>query len=122
MHDLAPDLIIECTGAGTVIRDALARSARSGIVCLAGLSSGEHVVPLDVGGVNRRIVLENDAVFGSVNANRSHYEAAAAALAEADRGWLARLITRRVVLTDWAQALVRRPGDVKVVLEFAPAS
>jgi len=122
MQDLAPDLIIECTGAGSVIADAIARSARSGIVCLAGLSSGEHVLPLDVGGANRRMVLENDAVFGSVNANRSHYEAAAAALAGADRDWLARLITRRVVLTDWAHALVRRTSDVKVVLEFEPAS
>jgi hypothetical protein len=37
------------------------------------------------------MVLENDVVFGTVNANRRHYEAAAAALARADRvgssGW-----------------------------------
>jgi threonine dehydrogenase-like Zn-dependent dehydrogenase len=122
MNALAPDIIIECTGAATVVADAITRSGPSGIVCLAGLSSGNHVVPLDVSGANRRMVLENDAVFGSVNANRSHYETAASALALADRDWLARLITRRVALTDWVHALTRQPGDVKVVLEFEPPS
>ena len=34
-------------------------------------------------------------MFGSVNANRRHYAAAAAALAKADKDWLARLITRK---------------------------
>ena len=36
------------------------------------------------------MVLANESVVGSVNANRRHYEAAADALAKADRGWLAR--------------------------------
>jgi hypothetical protein len=32
------------------------------------------------------MVLQNDVVFGTVNANRAHYQAAAGALAKADRG------------------------------------
>jgi glucose 1-dehydrogenase len=66
-----------------------------------------------------RAVLENDVVFGSVNANRRHYEQAAAALATADRGWLERLITRRVPLEGFAGALRPGDGDVKVVLDIA---
>jgi hypothetical protein len=57
-------------------------------------------------------------LFGSVNANRRHYEAAATALAQADRAWLARLVSRRVPLARWAEALVRQPDDVKVVIDF----
>jgi hypothetical protein len=57
-------------------------------------------------------------VFGSVNANRRHYEAAAAALARAERSWLDRLITRRVPLTKWQEAYEKRPGDVKTVMLF----
>ena len=57
--------------------------------------------------LNRAIVLENDLVFGSVNANKRHYEAAAEALARADRGWLGRMITRRVPLDRWREALER---------------
>ena len=66
-------------------------------------------------------MLENDVVFGSVNANRRHYEAAAEALARADRGWLARLITRRVPLDRWQDALQREPDDIKVVIELGAA-
>jgi glucose 1-dehydrogenase len=115
---LAPDIIIECTGASKVVADVITRSAASGIVCLAGLSSGEHVIELDLADVNRRLVLENDTVFGSVNANRRHYEAAAQALATADREWLGRLITRRVTLDNWRDAMSRQRDDVKVVIEF----
>ncbi|MGH9296032.1 MAG: theronine dehydrogenase, partial [Acidimicrobiales bacterium] len=70
--------------------------------------------------VNRDLVLGNQAVVGSVNANRSHYEAAAAALRAADASWLAKLITRRVPMEQFASALQRQPDDVKVVLEIAP--
>jgi hypothetical protein len=34
-------------------------------------------------------------------------------------GWLGRLITRRVPLANWADALVRQPDDVKAVIEVA---
>ena len=117
-RELAPDIVIECTGAAPVIVDAVSRTAPSGITCLAGISSGQHRIGVDVGTLNRAMVLENDVVFGSVNANRRHYESAAAALARADRAWLSRLISRRVALAQWEQALARRPGDVKVVLDF----
>jgi threonine dehydrogenase-like Zn-dependent dehydrogenase len=63
-------------------------------------------------------VLENDVVFGSVNANRRHFEAAAEALAQADRDWLGRLITRTVPLDRWQEALHKGDDDVKVVVDF----
>lgn len=118
LEALAPDIIIECTGATAVIADVLTRSAPSGIVCLAGVSSGQHSIRFDLGDVNRQMVLENDVVFGSVNANRRHYEWAAEALARADHTWLSRLITRRVALADWPDAFVRQPHDIKVIIDF----
>ena len=62
--------------------------------------------------------MENDIVLGSVNANRRHFDAAARALAAADRQWLEGLITRRVPLDNWAQALDHRPSDIKTVIDF----
>jgi threonine dehydrogenase-like Zn-dependent dehydrogenase len=117
---LAPDVVLECTGAVPVILDALNRTAPDGIVCLAGVSSGGHKVKLDMGELNRTMVLENDVVFGSVNANRRHYAAAADVLAKADKAWLARLISRRVPLSRWREAFENRADDVKVALELAP--
>jgi threonine dehydrogenase-like Zn-dependent dehydrogenase len=111
------DIVIEATGAAPIIADVMAHNAPGAVVCLTGVSAGREL-QLDVGGLGRGIVLENDVVFGSVNANRRHYEQAADALAKADRGWLERLITRRVPLDDFAEAL-RPHDDVKVVLEIA---
>ena len=119
LDGLCPDVVIECTGAPPVILDVMGRTAPDGIVCLAGVSSGGRKLPFDIGDLNRAMVLENHVVFGSVNANRDHYAAAAEALAKADPKWLAGLITRRVPLAHWQEALERRDDDIKVVLDFS---
>jgi threonine dehydrogenase-like Zn-dependent dehydrogenase len=113
-----PDVIVECTGVGTLALDAVTHCAAGGIVCLAGLSSGAHVVELDVRALNRSLVLENGVVFGTVNANLRHYRAAVDALLAADRQWLAGLVTRRVAIESWNEAVAPRHDDIKVVLTF----
>jgi threonine dehydrogenase-like Zn-dependent dehydrogenase len=113
-----PDVIIECTGAPTVLGDVIRRAGPSGIVCLTGVSVSGKRSPVDVGEANRRMVLQNDVVFGTVNANRRHYAAAVEALSKADPNWLARLVTRRVPVAQWRDAFTRHPDDVKTVLEF----
>jgi len=115
---VSADIVLECTGVSQLLFDVMETTATDGIVCLTGVSSVGHTVPVDAGLLNRQLVLANDVVFGSVNANRRHYEAGAAALARADRGWLGRLITRQVPLASWQEAYARQPGDVKVVLDF----
>jgi glucose 1-dehydrogenase len=92
---LNPDIVVEATGAGPVVFDAIANTAAYGIVCLTGVSSRGRRLTVDADATNRELVLENDVVIGSVNANLRHYTAAALALAAADRDWLDRLITRR---------------------------
>jgi threonine dehydrogenase-like Zn-dependent dehydrogenase len=116
---LKPDILMECTGAPDVVRDTLGRTASGGIICLVGVSSPGHDLDVDVGGLNRTMVLDNDTVFGSVNANRTHYEAAVEALDRADKAWLASLITRRVPVEQWTQSLDRQPDDIKVVVDFS---
>jgi threonine dehydrogenase-like Zn-dependent dehydrogenase len=119
---VTPDVVVECTGVGQLIFDVMDSAANNGVVCLTGVSSTGRELSVDVGMLNRRMVLENDVVFGSVNANRRHYQAGAQALAKADKTWLAKVITRRVPLSDWKQAYTREPTDVKVVLQFDTAA
>jgi threonine dehydrogenase-like Zn-dependent dehydrogenase len=119
LQRLGPDVLMECTGAATVIRDCLGAGAPGGIVCLTGVTEPGKTFDLDIGRLNRKMVLDNETVFGSVNANRRHYQMAAEALARADKRLLARLITRRVALKNWSDALEPRPGDIKVVIDFA---
>ena len=113
-----PDIVMECTGAPTLIRDVLGRTAPDGIVCLAGVTAPGHAFEFDIGRYNRTMVLNNETVFGTVNANHRHYEMAADALVRADSDWLKRLITRRVPIERWAEAFEHRPDDVKVIIEF----
>jgi threonine dehydrogenase-like Zn-dependent dehydrogenase len=118
---LSPDVVVECTGVSPLIRAALEAVGSGGIVCLTGV--GPPVIPHGAEtSLARDTVLKNLVIFGSVNANRRHYYRAAQVLAKADRSWLERLVTRRVALDAFDQALERAPDDIKVVLEFAQPS
>ncbi len=120
--ELEPDVVIECTGAGSVVFDVASHTGPTGVTCLTGLSPAGRKLDVDVALLNRSLVLENGALVGSVNANQRHYEAAAAALERADRHWLQRLITRTVPIASFQDALHREPEDVKVVLDFRDLS
>jgi glucose 1-dehydrogenase len=115
----APDVVMECTGVSTLVFDAMEHLGPNGVLCLTGVSSGGHSIDVDAGLLNRSLVLSNQAIVGSVNANRRHYEAAATALARADNGWLQRVVSRTVPLADFSAALARQPADVKVVIEVS---
>ncbi len=113
-----PDILMECSGAPALIAEILGRTAPAGIACLVGVTAPGHEFKLDIGRVNRTMVLDNDTLLGVVNANRAHYEMAADALRRADRSWLERLITRRVPIERWTEAVQRRPDDIKVIIDF----
>ena len=113
-----PDIVVEATGVPQLVFDVMQHNAPAAVVCLTGVSPTGRDLSIDAGQLGRDLVLENDVIFGSVNANLSHYELAARALASAERGWLERMITRRVPLERFAEALDSRPEDVKVVLDL----
>jgi threonine dehydrogenase-like Zn-dependent dehydrogenase len=119
---LEPDVVIEATGASRVVFEAMCNTATYGIVCLTGVSPSGRTLDIDVGALNRELVLENDAVVGSVNANLRHYAQAADALAKADIDWLAKMITRRVPLKRAVEAFDARDDDVKVVITLDAAA
>jgi threonine dehydrogenase-like Zn-dependent dehydrogenase len=116
-----PDIIVECTGVGQLIADAIQTVGAGGIVCLTGVGSGGRTHGLATADVATEMVLGNHVVVGSVNANKRHWYKAGEALARADRAWLARLVTRRERPEAFAAALERGPDDIKVVLQFAEA-
>ncbi|MET7295854.1 glucose 1-dehydrogenase [Streptomyces griseoloalbus] len=118
IEEVCPDIIIEATGANALVLASLTGTASYGVVCLTGVSPAGRRIGVDAGSINREIVLQNDAVVGSVNANQHHFRQAADALAAADRNWLERLITRRVPLAHAAEAFEDQPDDVKVVIDM----
>jgi threonine dehydrogenase-like Zn-dependent dehydrogenase len=112
------DVVIDCTGVGPLVFHAIDHLGPDGVMCLTGISSAGRTLPLDVDTLNRRMVLNNNVMFGSVSANRRHYEQAADALTRADRGWMDRLVTKWLPRAAWMEALGRRDGEVKTVVEF----
>jgi threonine dehydrogenase-like Zn-dependent dehydrogenase len=117
-----PDVVVECTGVGQVITDAIQAAAPGGVVCLTGVGAGGRT-GAGPGAANLATdaVLKNKVIVGSVNANRRHWYRAGQALARADRAWLARLVSRRERPEAFARALERKPDDVKVVVQFSDA-
>jgi threonine dehydrogenase-like Zn-dependent dehydrogenase len=114
----SPDVLLECTGASELVLGGIDRLGPGAVMCLTGISSGARATTVELEMVNRKIVLDNAVVFGSVNANLRHYQAAGEALRRADPAWLGGLITRRVAVTDLAGAFERQRDDVKVVIDF----
>jgi threonine dehydrogenase-like Zn-dependent dehydrogenase len=115
---VAPDIVIETTGAPTVVVAVLGNTARAGVCCLVGVPMTGRTLEVDAGRIVRDLVVGNDTIVGSVNANQRHYAAAAAALAAAEPDWLAALLSRRVPLERYAEAFEVRADDVKVVIDL----
>jgi threonine dehydrogenase-like Zn-dependent dehydrogenase len=113
-----PDIIVECTGVGSVIADSIQKVGAGGVVCLTGVGAG-GIASLAVADVAAAAVLKNNVVVGSVNANKRHWYRAAERLVRLDRKWLSRLITRYEKPENFKQALERKPDDIKVVIQFS---
>jgi Glucose dehydrogenase C-terminus len=60
------DVVVECTGVGELVLDAVDKTGPDGIVCLAGVSAAGRRLTIDAGALNRELVLENEVVFGTV--------------------------------------------------------
>jgi glucose 1-dehydrogenase len=116
---LKPDIVMECSGAPAVVHDVLGNTAASGIICLVGITEPGHGFDVDLGALNRTMVLDNGTVFGTVNANRLHYDMAAETLRKADKSWLDAMITRREPIEHWTRSLQRHPDDIKVIVDFS---
>ena len=127
-HDLASDIgrldiVIEATGFSPLAFEAMDMVGPNGIVCLSGVSGGSRKQVISVDHLNLEIVLQNKLVFGTVNANRRHFESGIRHLAEIEGRWpglLSRLITRRVPIGEFARGLQREPEDVKTIIEITP--
>ena len=116
-----PDVIMECTGVGPLISESIQCVGSGGIVCLTGIGAGGSVGKLPTAQAAAAVVLKNNVVIGSVNANKRHWYKGSQVLARADRAWLSRLITRRERPADFESALRREPDDIKVCIQFGEA-
>ena len=120
------DLIFEASGYAPAAFEALQALAKNGILVLSSVTGGEHHVDVNADRINLDFVLGNKVMVGTVNANREHFESGVRDLALAEAqvpGWLARLLTDRVVgLDNWKLLFDRLDhpnGAIKVFCQVA---
>lgn len=117
------EVIVEATGVASLEFNLLDALAPDGIYVLTGIPGGNR--PLQVPGAEliRRLVLGNQAMVGSVNAARDHFQMAVNDLAQARLLWgdhVGRLITGRRPFADFEAVLRRHPPDeIKSVIAWA---
>ena len=115
------DVVVEATGFSPLAFDAMDMVAPNGVVCLTGVSGGSRKLEVSADHLNLEMVLSNKVVFGTVNANRRHFESGVHHLQEIEARWpglLSRMITHRLPIADFAVALERSPGHVKSIVEL----
>ena len=79
----------------------------------------DRVAGLTVADTAAAVVLKNNVLVGSVNANKRHWYKAGENLARSNRASLSRLITRGEKPENFQQALARQPDDIKVSIQFS---
>jgi hypothetical protein len=91
---------------------------------LTGVPGGDRPITIDGADLVRRLVLGNQVMVGSVNADHTHFRMAVDDLLKAQEAWgeaVGRVVSHRLPYTDFAQALSRHPSnEIKTVLEWAP--
>lgn len=116
------DLIVEATAVANVVFDSIDAIGPNGVVCLTGVSAGGRKLEVPADKLNLEMVLDNKVVFGTVNANRTYFEAAVKDLAKFEEMWpglCEKIITRRVPVDNYEEAITPRAGiDVKSTVSF----
>ncbi|HWH08268.1 MAG TPA: glucose 1-dehydrogenase, partial [Candidatus Thermoplasmatota archaeon] len=116
------DLVLEATGAPSVVFDAVRALRENGALVVTGVPAQRPAVPVEADDFMRDLVMRNLAVVGSVNSNRRHFEAALQALRRWQDRWpeeLATVITHRYRPEDAPHAVKESgPHVIKKVVDW----
>lgn len=119
------DLVVEATGSVTLDFTLVDRLGPNGVLVLTGIPDPASPPTNVAGGVLfRDVVLGNQAIVGSVNANRTYFESGLRDLTVMQERWpgaVAQMVGARTPLEEGPAVFERRaPATVKTVLEVGP--
>ena len=120
-----PDIVMEATGSSQAVFDATQILNRNGVLCLLSNTSGDRSLPVPANLINRRLMLGNQVVFGSVNANPRHFGAGIRNVVAIDRKWpgaLKRLLTDPIPWQHHKTWFDDRGTSIKATLEISSES
>lgn len=119
----AMDLIFESTGVASLEFNLLDALAIDGVYVLTGIPGGDRPLKIHGAELIRQLVLWNQAMLGSVNASRDHFQMAVDDLFHAKALWgdhVNGLITQNIPYHDYSEAFDHHGTDqIKTVIDWA---
>lgn len=112
------DFIYEATGYAPHAFEIVEALASGGVGALLGIPE-DWEFEIDGGHLHRELVLQNKAIFGSVNSNVRHFEAAKESLAAFPDWFTEQLITGVYSPTEVEKAFETGDDVIKTVVEFS---
>ncbi|HET7768876.1 MAG TPA: glucose 1-dehydrogenase [Chloroflexota bacterium] len=116
------DLIFEATGVAALEFELIDALGINGIYVLTGIPGGDRPIDLDGAALIRQLVLNNQVIVGSVNANREHFVTAVRDLERAEERWkgaVRSVITHRVPVGEFGSVIYKRlPDEIKSVITW----
>jgi threonine dehydrogenase-like Zn-dependent dehydrogenase len=121
------DFVLEASASAPLDVDLVELLAPNGVLVLTGIPNvGDPPFPVRGGPLFRGIVLHNQAVVGSVNANRTFFEAGLRDLTVFEERWpgaASQMISLRRPIEQFAEVLTNRTdGAIKTVLTVGSGS
>jgi glucose 1-dehydrogenase len=117
-----PDIVIEATGVSRVVFDAMEILGPNGVLCLLSVTGGDtmNAEPIDL--INQKLVLGNQVVFGSVNANPRHFKQGVKDFVTIQKKWpgvMHKLLTNKIPWQDHKTWFTQRGSGIKSTLEIS---
>jgi len=116
------DVVYEATGASKVAFEMLHTLGTNAIFVFTGVPGRKAPIEIDSDTIMRNLVLKNQVVFGTVNADRDAFEAAIRDLGVFNQRWpkaVASLITGRFPIEQYASLLTGPAAGIKNVIAVA---
>jgi threonine dehydrogenase-like Zn-dependent dehydrogenase len=113
------DVVYEATGASRAAFDMMRVLGTNAIFIFTGVPGRKAAIEIDSDAIMRNLVLKNQVVFGTVNADRDAFEGAVRDLATFAQRWpeaTRALITGRAPLEQYSGLLTGPPSGIKNVL------
>jgi threonine dehydrogenase-like Zn-dependent dehydrogenase len=117
-----PDLVIEATGSARVVFDAMEILGPNGVLCLLSVTGGAGISEEPIDRINQLLVLGNQVVFGSVNANPRHFGMGVKDFVTIEKKWpgtMKKLLTSPIPWQDHRRWFTARGTGIKATLEIA---
>jgi threonine dehydrogenase-like Zn-dependent dehydrogenase len=113
------DLVYEAVGAAKVSYDVLRVLGTNGIFVFTGIPAPRPPIPVDADIIMRNLVLKNQLVLGTVNADKGAFQNAIRDLGVFSKRWpaeLRALITGRYKIENFRELLIGERGGIKNVI------